>query len=281
MKEEVPLTVRALKLVSLISTIIIVSIVASIAYSGYSEFQAISSSFQGSGNFGSITTNSTGITISGIQIPNKMTMPLGITVSAFAYFSNNLTLANVVSNTVLVQPGHTGTLGLGIRINMTDIFAHQTQLKQLLFNGSQLRVNLKVGATLVPFATINVSKTIVQPTGAMLGGFTARINTGGATVSGSNLLVPLQMSWFDSSFLAASGSLSATITQMPGQAAGGNYGSGSTNISVNPGPGSATLTLAIPLSYVSGNTPPTGQYTILLTLHSFGQSFPFIETVNV
>jgi hypothetical protein len=281
LQEELPLTVRTLKLVSLVSTIVVLSITGSIAYSGYSEFQAIASDFQNSGNLGTISTNSTTIAISGITIPNKMSLPLILTLSASAFLSGNLSLATTTANTLTVEPGQTGIFNLGVRLNMTNIFAHQSQLRSILFNGTELSLNLELGAAVFPFVALNVSKALTQPTGAMLGGFRVQFNTAGATDNGTDLLLPLQMTWLSTSFMSASGSLSAKITQMPGQAPGGNYGSGSTNIAIAPGPGSATLTLVIPNFYVSGGTPPSGQYTISMTLYSFGQSLTFTETSSI
>jgi len=85
MSRETPLVSKTLSLVSFAIIIVIVALVLSGAYSGYEEYSALtgavnpaSSSTQSSQSQLSANINGSKLTISGLNVPNRMTYPLGL-----------------------------------------------------------------------------------------------------------------------------------------------------------------------------------------------------------
>src|SRR5712692_807568 len=104
MYSEAPLTSKALKLVSFALTLVIVSVAMVGGYSAYQEYSALSTfgtNQQGSAN---VSMSGNNLTISGISIPNKMSLPMRLEILGNASLEGS-PIAIFDSGSQTLQPG--------------------------------------------------------------------------------------------------------------------------------------------------------------------------------
>jgi hypothetical protein len=283
---EPPFISRTLKLVSLALIVATVAIAATAAYSGYEEYGALTASVGGAtASQFSIAISGSILTISGLNVPNKMTFPLTLELLGNVSI-DNATVGNFDSGAYLIQPNESASINLSVPLGFDGLLKDSRALGDALINSSELSITTTVSAHMVPLLGINMTRSENATSGPILGNLVASLNASAAESSpdGKSVDVPLILSWQNSSPLS-NGTLwlDANITQIPGSPPG-SYGSGSGPIYLLSGLNQQSFVLSIPASYINGRVLPMGQYIISLEFSQSESAVPFMQlsqTVSV
>jgi hypothetical protein len=284
--KEAPFISRALKLVSLALILATVSIAITAAYSGYQEYGALTSSIEGSSNSNQLdaSLNGTTLIISGLVVPNKMTFPLTLELIGGVSL-NNISVGKFDSGAYVIQPNESKGINVTVPLTFSNLLLNSNALQNAAFNSTEISVSTTISAHMVPLLGINITKLANESAGPIFGNLQAGINlTSIRNSSGGNLLVPLSLTWQNSSPLS-NGSLWALVnlTSIPGKS-GGSYGSGSGLVSLVQGSNSQTIVLRLPKSDFNGKNFSPGSYSFDIQLSETNSSQPFASiqrTVSV
>ncbi|HKW04377.1 MAG TPA: hypothetical protein VJN71_03665 [Nitrososphaerales archaeon] len=284
MNREAPLITKALTLVSFALIITTVTVVTTAGYSAYQEYNALSGISNSQSNV-TESFNGTAVSLNGLYIPNNMTYPLSLEILGSAYIANTH-IGDFASPQQVIPPGKSATLSFGFNVDLATILQSSSLLQTVLFKSFDLELNATISASVVPLIGLNFSKSLNQVYPPLMGNLTTSFEVNKATMSSDNksILVPLLLSWNDLAPIPLSGSVNATITEIPGQTFG-NYGNGTGPFNVVQGQNQDIVTLAIPRSgplaneIISGNYH--GTYSFDLVLSTFGATVPLSENVTV
>ena len=253
------------------------SIAATAAYSGYEEYGALTSISSGSLNQLQLSINGSILSISGLNVPNKMTFPLTLELLGTVSL-NNATIGTFDSGAYLIEPNQSQSVNVSIPLSFAGLMENSKALEAAAVNSSILSINTTVAAHMVPLLGINITKAANTTTGPILGGLSANLNASQAQLSpdGQTLSVPLILSWQNTSPLS-SGSLwlSANLTGIPGKSQG-NYGSTSGILNFTEGQNQQSFILRLPSSDFAGGIP-RGSYTVQIALSQSQGAIPFLR----
>jgi hypothetical protein len=284
--KEAPFVTKSLKIVSLAILVATMAIAATAAYSGYEEYGALTNSVEcNSASQLRVALNGSTMTISGLNVPNKMTFPLTLELLGNVSL-DNATVGNFDSGVYVIQPNESQDINLSVPINFELLLGDAKALQEATLNSSALSITTMVSAHMVPLLGINISRSANTSAGPIFGGLNVGLNTSGARLSsdGQSVEVPMVLTWQNTSPLS-SGSLwlGVNLTGIPGKS-GGNYGSASGPISFVEGQNQQSFQLNLPVSDFSGRTIPTGTYSFQIDLSQSQSSQPFTQftrTVSV
>ncbi len=276
MKEEAPVISKALKLVSFAIIISLVAIGISAGYSAYEEYSALAQLATTSSSGVNFQFNGSTMTISAL-VPNKMVYPVDLKVHGNVSFQNDSVAFQ--SQGVTLEPNQEKPVQFNINLNFSQLLQDQSTLDSMLFNSSELRFKTTVSAKIQPLLGIGLTKSFTRSVGPILGGFNATIESSQASLSpdGKDILVPVVLSWNNSSPVTFQGMMNVTISQIPNRPAG-NYGGASGPFSLVQGANSKRLIFSVPVTDISGGLH--GNYTFDFLLTSTGMSISFQKTVE-
>ncbi len=230
MHKEAPFVTKSLKIVSLAILVATMAIAATAAYSGYEEYGALTNSVESnSASQLRVALNGSTMTISGLNVPNKMTFPLTLELLGNVSL-DNATVGNFDSGVYVIQPNESQDINLSVPINF-ETFAWRregssgsnTKLKRAL-NYNHGFCSYGPASRYQHFENLRTHSA-----GPIFGGLNVGLNTSGARLSsdGQSVEVPMVLTWQNTSPLS-SGSLwlGVDLTGIPGKS-GGNYGSAS------------------------------------------------------
>ncbi len=279
MPNEAPFISKALRLVSLAIIVATISIAATAAYSGYEEYGALTTSVQGTSSSQlSLAINGSTLTLSGLQVPNKMTFPLTLELLGSVSL-DNATIGNFDTGTYVIQPNTSRSISISIPLSFQSLLKDSRALQMAAFNSTDLSINTTISAHMVPLLGINITKAANTTAGPILGGLSESINTNAIKVSpdGKSVLVPLVLTWQNTSPLSGGEFwLNANVTQMPGKPLG-NYGSANGPLNFTSGQNQQSFELNLPISDFSGKNLPRGMYSIETALSQSSSSQPFLK----
>jgi hypothetical protein len=271
---EAPLISKALKLVSFAIVVAVIVLAISAAYSGYEEYGALTSVISSSSSGTpqeqlSASINGSELTLSGLQVPNRMTFPLSLGFLGSVSL-DNISIGSFNSGNSVIQPGETHNVSVNAALNFSQLLTNSKALGGVLFNESTLDVNTTIVANMVPLVGINLTKIANTTIGPLLGQLQVSLEADQAQITDAGLYleVPAAIIWTNDSPFGLNGLLlNATITSIPGVTSTGNYGSASGQFNLVPGSNSQTLMLKIPTSDFSKNNVGLahGLYTIQLS----------------
>lgn len=283
MPSEAPIISKALRLASVVILVAVLALAASVGYSGYQEYQVLGSAFsqhggmqQGNSSQISESLNGNQLAIGGISVPNNMTYPLGLELYGTVYLGG-VEVSSFSSPMQTIMPGKVGQLQVTATANYSAIFANAKAFANMLQNQVNLSTIFSIYASLIPVAGLNVSNTSNSTVGPILGNFSVSPETPYLSTNGT-YVVPLQMSWNNSSPLAFQANLGGVLTKVPGEPSG-NYGSTSSAINVTQGTNQQTLYFQIPPSEFNPQEIH-GQYGFNLTISAYGVSITIPESAN-
>jgi len=279
MPKEAPFISKALKLVSLAIILATVAIASTAAYSGYEEYGALTSTVASNGsNQLAVTINGSTLSITGLNVPNKMTFPL--TLELFGGISlDNITVGSFNSGAYVIQPNESKVINLTVPLSFSRLLSNTQALQRAAFNSSELSITTTISAHMVPLLGINITKSANTTSGPILEDLSASLNTSAAKISsdGRSVNVPLVFTWQNASPLSA-GAIwaSATLTNIPGKPAG-NYGEGAGQVNLIQGTNTQSIELALPVSDFTGPSLPPGTYLFEISLSQSDSSQPFAQ----
>ncbi|MHB8568177.1 MAG: hypothetical protein ACYC7D_14970 [Nitrososphaerales archaeon] len=279
---EAPLISKGLKLVSFAIILSLAAIALTAGYSGYQEYKALTN-LAGSSNASQLSAsiNGTKFELSGLTIPNNMTYPLDLQLLGHIFIQNQ-SVASFDSGRKVIQPGQVAALSIVSELNFSNVVKNPEVFRGLLLNTSLLLLNLTILAGINPLLAINITTSKNSSIGPVLEGFHAQMLTSQATRSsnGNSFFVPITLSWFNPTPVAFNGSLSITVTKIPGSTTTGNYGDASGPLALKTGQNSVTLNATFPSSDFASGVPPSGSYTFDITATVDGSSATFPEVVS-
>jgi len=260
-----------------------VAIAATAAYSGYEEYGALTSSVEGASlNQLKLAINGSTLTISGLNVPNKMTFPLTLELLGSVSL-NNAPIGNFDSGAYVIQPNQSKSVNVAIPLSFADLLKNTKALQAAALNSSLLTINTTVSAHMVPLLGINITKAANATTGPILGDLSANLNTSGAHLSpgGQTVDVPLILSWQNTSPLSSGALwLSVNVTDIPGKPTG-SYGTFSGILNFTQGQNQQSFELRLPVSDLSGTSLPSGSYGIVIAFSQSQTSVPFLQLAKL
>ena len=282
MAREAPFISKALKLVSLAITVAIVAIAATAAYSGYEEYGALVSVGSASSSQLNAVLNSSTLTISGLNVPNRMIYPLTLELLGNVSIDDTR-VGNFDTGAYVIQPGYSQSINVSIPLNYDALLNNTKALQQAISNSSILTINTTVAANMVPLLGINITKSANMTIGPIIGDISANLNTSATHISADHesMMIPVILSWNNLSPISTGSFwLNANLTSLPGRQSG-SYGTASGVLNFVLGKNTQIFDLKLPIKDFEGGSVSSGTYSILLSFSQRESSVPFMQTTRL
>jgi hypothetical protein len=282
MRSEAPIISKALRLASVVVIVAVVALAASVGYSAFQEYKVLGGAIQQqsgqqSGNGTQMTLNGNQLSLSGITVPNNMTYPLGLQLKGVIYLAG-VQVSSFASPMQTIMPGQIGHLNVTAKVNYTAILSNSTALSSMFLQPANLATSFSIFAAIDPVANLNITNTSNSTIGPILGQFTVAPQTPYLSSNATEYVLPVQVSWNNSSPLQMQAGLGAEMTRMPGQPYG-DYGSASEQVNITQGMNEDTLDFRIPISQFNPQTIH-GTYDFNITFSAYGGTVTFQESAT-
>jgi hypothetical protein len=269
-----PLISKVLLAVVLVLIIGIGAFVASIAISLNQEYAFLSSQFsQDFQNGGSIknvdfhfdySSNGSVQLSTQFQIPNKMSYPLSVgvngtmTLGVFKIFS-------FARQYPTIMPGAVQNFVISLDTNLSSIPNYQSFLSSMYLNAVQMKANLTAYFSIDQFFNFNMLHSSNWTIGPILDQLNASAKTTPElSNNGEDWILPVTLTWNNTTPLNYPTSLAGIVTKMPGSVLTANYVESSSRVNLTQGINRNVLYFYFPFSKY--NSLPSGTYSFNLTV---------------
>ena len=254
MGKDAPIISKALRLVSFSLTLVAIIIFVTIGYSATQVFQGVISSGDALKVDQRITPEGVDLAFN-LKLPNKGVYPLELDLVGETSV-DKVSIGKVVSGPHVIPPGETKQVEFVVPMRLGSI-SDKEFVKKLLFQDSNIVVNITTRIGFQPFAFVNVSSGFANPVGSVFSGLKIeqeRVSPFNATHS----LMELKVSYANKSPIPFLGKMTLVIVSTPTRSARGVYGATTVDVSTNSGD-AIVQTIFIP---IRNNVLGAGNYQV-------------------
>ncbi len=262
--------------------------VASIAISGFQEYNFLSSQFaqefQQGASIKSVDfdfarfSNGSMVLSTQFQIPNKMSYPLSfglsgaVTLGQYEFFSFS-------HQYPVIMPGKVQEVQISARANLSNSTRYYSILDSMFLSAVDMKANLTASFSIDQLFNFNMVHSSNWTMGPILGQFNISAKAPVVSNNGLDWILPLTVSWNNTTPLNFPSGLSGTITRIPDSFSVGNYGEAYSSINLTAGTNQNTLYFHIPIS--TFNSLSSGEYSFNLTIGGVSSSVTIPENLTV
>ena len=229
MGKDVPIISKTLRLVSFSLTFVAITIFATIGYSTAQVYQGVLSSGQQFKSEQRTSQNGVDLVFK-LSLPNKGVYPLELDLAGETSI-DKIKIGRVASGPYVIQPGDSKDIEFAIPLYRGSI-SDKEFVTKILFNDSNVVVNMTTRVGFQPFAFINVSSGFVNPYGAVFSGLKIE-EVSVSQFNRTHSLMELKVSYANKSPIPFTGKMYLVIVSTPSRIMRGVYGTTTFDVSIN------------------------------------------------
>lgn len=258
MGKDVPIISKALRLVSFSLTLVAIIIFATIGYSAAQVFEGVIASGDQFKTEQRVSESSFDLVFK-FRLPNKGIYPLQLDLIGETSI-DKVRVAKTVSGPHIIQPGDAEDVEFVVPLRQGAI-SDREFVRKLLFEDSNIIVNITTRIGFQPFAFINVSSGFVSPSGAVFSDFKIE-EQGISPFNRTHSLMELKLSYTNKSPISFVGKMHLAIVSTPIRPARAVYGASTFDVAINSNE-AITQTVFVP---VRNDARGTGEYRAEVTV---------------
>ena len=263
------------------------SFVASLAISGYQEYSYLSSQFaqefQHGGNLKNVdfvfdrSTESV-LLYTHFQILNKMIYPLSMGLNG-TIILGGFKIYSFSNDYPSIMPGKVQDVFISLGAYLSNITDYHSLLTSMFLSAVDAETNLTASFSIDQLFNFNIVHSTNWTMGPILGQLKASGEASQISDNGVDWILPLTVTWNNTSPLSFPLNLTGVITKLPGSISAGNYGGAYSNVSLTEGVNQNTLYFHIPVATISNLS--SGVYSFNLSFSSNSSTVTIPENLTL